>query len=292
MADLPPVTARRQRALSIPLRPWLRDHHFDGRAMLPAVVALDLLAAGAAAEFPDLAAGATREAEFLRMLHLPAAARSIPATLEITRHADGSCSAALATEHRSPASGLRRRLVHVTCRFTPAADAPGAPPPAEAPPKALAVPAERVYAELVPFGPSLRNLQGMAHLWRHGALGEAWARPLPDDPDADGASGSPLPLDAAFHLACAWGQRYHGWVAFPVGFAARTVHRPIRSGERCRVWVAPQGADAGGLRFHLRLDDLDGRPCETVRGLRMRALGGGRFQAPAWVRAPGASPGD
>lgn len=277
MADLPPVAGRLRRPLAIPLPAWLRDHRFDGRAMLPAVVALDLLAESTACGCPGLTTDATLEAAFARMLHLPEGAAELPAVNEITRYADGSCGAALVTEHRSPASGIRRSLVHVTCRFTGAPGAAGEPSPPAAPPGALRVSAGRVYAELVPFGPMFRNLQGEIHLWPEGALGGALARPLP--------GGAGLPLDAAFHLACAWGQRYHGWVAFPVGFARRTVHRPTRSGEDYRIWVQPLGGGAEGLRFHLRIDDAAGNPCETVRDLRMRPLGGGRFRAPAWVRA-------
>jgi hypothetical protein len=290
MANLPPVTDRLRRPLTVPVPSWLRDHHFDGRAMLPAVVALGLLAESTMSVCPGLSAATTREAAFARMLHLPEGATEWPAANEITRYADGSCGAALVTEHRSPTSGIRRSLVHVTCRFTGEMGEPGECPPAGAPAEALAVSAERVYADLVPFGPMLRNLRGEVHLWPEGALGFALARPLPDDAGPTAAAGSLLPLDAAFHLACAWGQRYHGWVAFPVGFARRTIHRPTRSGEGYRLWVQPLGGGAEGLRFHLRIDDAAGNPCETARDLCMRPLGGGRFKAPAWLRSPAPSP--
>ncbi len=63
-----------------------------------------------------------------------------------------------------------------------------------------------------------------------------------DYPEAVGPLGSPFPFDAALHVACAWGQRYRGIVAFPVGFDRREIAVPTRAGEtyRCRV-VPPAG---------------------------------------------------
>ena len=81
-----------------------------------------------------------------------------------------------------------------------------------------------------------------------------------------GPLGSPFPLDAAFHTACAWGQRYAGVVAFPVGLDCRRVHRPTRPGDFYQAVVMPRRTTPELLVFDLALYDLDGGLCERVQG--------------------------
>jgi len=142
-------------------------------------------------------------------------------------------------------------------------------------------PAQRLYAELVPFGPAYQNVTGEVFLTPAGAAAEVLGG---DWPEASGPLGSPFPLDAAFHLACAWGQRYRGRMVYPVGFERREILRPTLTGERYRCLVVPRPGEGTSLRFDLTIFDAAGRPAEIVRGLRMRDIAGGSRRPPAWVR--------
>jgi hypothetical protein len=136
---------------------------------------------------------------------------------------------------------------------------------------------------MVPFGTAFRNVVSAVTLWPEGALTVVSGGPA--EGEANSVLGSPFPLDAAFHAACAWAQRYRGVVAFPVAMARRRVWRPTQAGEHYATVVRFRGAEERGLRFDLHLCDQAGRLCESVQGLVMRDISGGRLQPPAWVRA-------
>ena len=104
-----------------------------------------------------------------------------------------------------------------------------------------------------------------------------------DYPEAVGPLGSPFPFDAALHVACAWGQRYRGIVAFPVGFDRREIAVPTRAGETYRCRVVPLPDEGAALRFDILIAGGDGRPVEVIRGVAMRDISGGRRKPPAWV---------
>jgi hypothetical protein len=140
--------------------------------------------------------------------------------------------------------------------------------------------AQRLYDELVPFGPAYWNVVGDVRLSPGGASAAVSGGKYPE---ATGPLGSPFPFDAAFHVACAWGQRYRGIVAFPVGFDRREIIVPTRAGETycCRVLPLPDEGTA--LRFDLLLTDGDGKPAEVIRGVEMRDITRGRIKPPTWV---------
>jgi hypothetical protein len=140
--------------------------------------------------------------------------------------------------------------------------------------------AKKLYSDLVPFGTSYQNVRGDIVLSEQGAV--AWVRaaeyPVPSEP-----LGSPFPFDGALHVACAWGQRYHGIVAFPIGFQERLIASPTISGATyvCRVVPASLGGEV--LRFDIWIHDSAGNLCEKIRGVLMRDVSGGRVKPPEWV---------
>ena len=105
-----------------------------------------------------------------------------------------------------------------------------------------------------------------------------------DFPEAVGPLGSPFPLDAAMHAACAWGQRYRNRVVFPIGFDRREILAPTRAGETYPCRITPLPDEGAVLRFDVRLYGRDRRPVEVIRGLKMRDIFGGKLTPPAWVR--------
>lgn len=146
---------------------------------------------------------------------------------------------------------------------------------------AFRVSADRLYDELVPFGPAYRNLRGDVFLTETCVSATVSGG---DFPEAAGPLGSPFPLDAAMHAACAWGQRYRNRVVFPVGFSRREIFSPTRAGERYLCRITPLPDEGAVLSFDVRLHDLDRRPVETICGLTMREIFGGKRAPPAWVR--------
>ena len=234
----------------------LLDHHFMGRGVLPAVCALQILARAAADVDPRAATGHTTRADFLRFLYLSPGQDRLPVITEFSPLGTGAWRAALLTEISSKSGTMTRRKEHVSVVIEPWPAEPPQPPPLDimAVPAGfgLTIPVERVYGELVPFGPAFQNLIGRVHLTAAGASGLARA---PEISGLDGPLGSPFPVDAGFHLACLWGQRYTGILAFPTAYDRRLVFEPTRPGETyfCRVFPLPP--EEGVLKYDLWLLD-------------------------------------
>ncbi len=96
--------------------------------------------------------------------------------------------------------------------------------------------------------------------------------------------GSPFPLDAALHVACAWCQRYGDTVALPVGFGSRRIVQPIVPGESCRARIAAKGLSEGAFLFDILILGSDERLREELSGVRMRDVSQGRLRPPDWIR--------
>jgi hypothetical protein len=276
-------------AVAIPVPAYLHDHLVSGRVVLPAVEALQILARTLPA-----AAGADpcrqERGVFSHLLPVEPGLREIPAIHELSRYADGRCLSRLVTVLSGRQAKCTRRIEHASVFFLPAGGEEGDLADGLAP--ALgegAVPAgpvftlsrRRLYDELVPFGPAYQNVAGDVGLTAAGAWAELFGG---DAPEAVGPLGSPFPADAAFHVACAWGQRYQNTIAFPVGFGRRRILVPTWAGETYSCRIVPLSAEAPALRFDIWLYDGDGRPVEIIQGLEMRDISGGRRRPPAWVR--------
>ena len=140
-----------------------------------------------------------------------------------------------------------------------------------------------LYKDLVPFGPAYQNILDDLVVTEKGAVAylQSSSAPAPLQP-----LGSPFPLDAAFHAACAWGQRFSSIVGFPVGFEERIICRPTQSGGNyiSRITPVRQASDPLVLIFDIWIYTEDGQPCEAVRGVQMRDVSGGRLKPPQWVR--------
>jgi len=275
--------------LAIPVPAYLRDHHIGGFVVLPAVEALQTVARSKPATWgADLCR--QERAVFHHLLRIDVGAGEIPALHEHLRYADGRCLSRLTTLRSGRHLKFTRRMEHVSVWFTPGErDAAGieadpAPDPAEVimpEGPTFTVSDSRLYDELVPFGPAYRNVRGDVFLAEGGVSATVSGG---DFPGAVGPLGSPFPLDAAMHAACAWGPRYRNRVVFPIGFDRREILASTRAGETylCRITPLP---DAGAvLRFDVRLYGRNRRPAEVIRGLMMRNIFGGKLTPPAWVR--------
>jgi hypothetical protein len=269
--------------LPIVAPPILADHHFEGRPVLPSVVALQALARLVRERAPSIPVHDSLQARFLRFLPLAPDGDpiEIDAHAELEEHEQGTLTASLVTVTTLGQTKITRAKEHLRVTFgrstTPPSRAPE-PPRGDA---AFSVSAERLYRELVPFGPAFHNAHDPITLTPAGATARLAA---PASPALDGPLGSPFPLDAAMHVACAWGQRYAGVVAYPVGYERRWVLQPTAPDGLYHCVVIACNDATATLRFDLWITDPHGTPREVVLGLQMEDLSRGRLKVPGWVR--------
>ncbi|MFO7707892.1 MAG: polyketide synthase dehydratase domain-containing protein [Desulfobacterales bacterium] len=274
--------------IDLPLRPCLRDHCVDGQAVLPAVEAMEALARAVTQFRPETPVADMSGIAFDKFLPCNHGRGHLSAFIDAVLHANGDVTASLATRTPSKNAAMTRVKTHAVATWPrQAAPVPNLPLDVAAAPEGacLHIPGETIYPGLVAFGPAYRNVVAL-HLARGGVVAEI-RTPLADDAAAARPAllGSPFALDAAFHAACAWGQRFAGIVAFPVALDRRRVHAPTRPGETYFAHVAPLQTNPALLIFDLRIYNREGGLHETCTGVSMRDVSGGRLQPPGWIRA-------
>jgi hypothetical protein len=277
--------------VSLPDLPEVADHTIAGIAIVPAVELLDLLVRTVTRLGPDaglrngLAAGSLsmRQASFPRFLPVDEVQRC---TFEVTLEAEtadphqGGRTRATFTSRILLAGGIHRTRTHAAVTLG------GIEPEIPSPPATIArdfeLPVARAYRDLIPFGPRYCNLRESVWLGRDGGMGVVRS-PDPPRPDLS-AAGCPYLADSAMHLACLWGQRYAGYVAYPTGFAARLIASPLMHGER-RCIVVPRTVGSRKMVCDLWLTDQADRVCDAIVGLAMAPLATGA-SPPDWVVDP------
>jgi len=272
--------------IALPVRPWFHDHRFNGRTILPAVESMCLLSRAAAERFPALDPKIMTNAGFTRFVEIAADAVVLEVVVKLTAEDPGVVRASLLS--RSRLKAMTRVVSHCDLTFTAAPSPPATVARLPDPPSAitaLEIPAERIYRELVPFGPAYHTLRGRLRLTADLAWGRVRAPDLPRTDGGQGPLGNPFPLDGAMHAACVHGQRLVDFIPFPVGFAARTIARPTEDGETYDVRVRLRSRADNELVYDLVILDGGGRLRETVTALRMRDVSGGRIRPPAWIKA-------
>jgi len=260
------------------------DHAIQGKATVPAVLLLDLLVRQTTEQAgldPTDSPLVMRDAIFPRFLPADEVERC---TFELTlEDVEGAGTRATLTSRIALAGGIGRTRTHAAITLGGSATALPAPQVVGD----FELTAERAYTEVIPFGPRYRNLRGPIQLGRDG--GSAWVRsPEPAFPQPSRA-GCPYLFDSAMHLACLWGQRYAGVVAYPTGFSARVIASPLAHGQR-RCVVVPRSIEPRALTFDLWLTDEDHRVCDAIIGLAMAPVARGQ-EPPAWIVHPRATQG-
>ena len=278
--------------LDIEIYPYLLDHRFDGKAVLPAVEAMQLLAVSTQKHLPDTDIRFIENAKFDKFLYIEPDTTVIEAFNEIKLHKDGSITAKLITKKRSRKAGITRVKEHAVMQFT------GGKPDIK--PfsfdtvsgqikRGFNISSDKLYNDLVPFGPAYHNIRDTLFVSEKGAIGSIQAPKQSAANNLKMPLGSPFPLDAAFHAACAWGQRYPAVVGFPVGFDKRIIIQPTRPGNSYICLILPVNVTRNLLIFDIRLYDLNGILFESVPGVQMRDVSAGRMKPPQWVIKEGAT---
>ncbi|MBN1496386.1 MAG: polyketide synthase dehydratase domain-containing protein [Spirochaetes bacterium] len=289
MEDLSEITGPVRAPITIRIHDYLRDHLFRDSAVFPAVEAMSVLAASASSRHTGLDVRRIGNARFLRFLDLPPGVTSLEAAFEAVSGTDGSVTASLLTVKKSGKTTITRKLEHAFCTFGVSAELPPTPPlDASLALDGICVSPEheRIYRDLVPFGPAFQNIRSL-HVTRSGALAMvSGGAPVAHD----GPLGSPFPLDASFHAACVWGQRFGGIVGFPVEFGLRIIHNRTQPGTDYIARIFPTGTDKETLLFDIFIYNEDGLLHEEVRGLAMRDVSGKTILPPVWIADSGEDP--
>jgi phosphopantetheinyl transferase len=270
-------------AISVPLPPFYKDHHVEGRPVLAAVEAMERLVAHAGCHFPAGGVFNLADIRFDKFLFLDTP-EPPPTFARITMGDDGIQSAVLTSRFKRPGASITRTLTHVSLTIDqglPPIDPPPLDTMALVTGRPTHVDVDRVYREMVPFGPAYRNIRNLL-ISPDGALARVGspAPPAPD-PRTELCLGSGYVLDAAFHAACVWCQRYTNTVAFPVAIERRSIVRRTRLDEPYTARIVPIRTDSPPFVFDIFIHDDAGRLCEAVHHIEMRDVSGGRRKPPA-----------
>ena len=290
MANIPQIIEAVRRPVHIRVHPYLRDHCFEGQAVLPAVEAMQVLAQSVKKFAPQTDITAIRNITFDKFLFIPPGTAEIDARCSITTFENGDITAVLQTKTRSKNAAITRIKEHATVvypRIKPTAAAYLQPPLLPEKSSCPEISPAQIYRALVPFGPAYQNISEILKIHKNGVIAKLRAPIISDSIDKTGPLGSPFVLDAAFHAACVWGQRYRGVVAFPVGIKNRTIVKPTWSGDTYISTAIARRADSDKLIFDIYIYDEDNTLFESARGVHMRDVSAGRLKPPAWIIATG-----
>jgi hypothetical protein len=267
----------------IPVAPCLRDHHFEGKAVLPAVESLILLARIAGELHPGANLHHQADAQFPRLLVIEPGAEVLDLEVDVEQSPSG-IKASLFSLLKVRKSPISRRLEHACVTFAHVDISPQTAVPSyeavEARRDCIFIPSDKIYRELIPFGPSYQNIIGELAICKDWALASIAGGTGQAD---ETLLGSPFVLDAAMHAACVWGQRYAGIVPFPVGIDRRIIHQATKKEKNYLARIVPTATESE-LCFDVWIFEQDGVLCESITGLRMRDITRGRMHPPGWVR--------
>ena len=209
--------------------------------------------------------------------------QEIKACQELEVYESGRIVSKLVTTGKIKGSAMTRTKIHAAVSFMPMEESIAGPPVDLASTRDsifYRVPFRKLYRDLVPFGPSFQNVRDDLLLSEGGAVARVCAadHPAPMEP-----LGSPFPLDGALHAACAWGQRFHHIVAFPVGFEKRLIINPTITGETYPCMILHVPGNGESLKFDIWIHDSTGNLREEIKGVIMRDVFGGRIRPPDWI---------
>jgi hypothetical protein len=284
MANLSRQNIKSRFPVTLSTRPYLRDHFFEGKAVFPAVEALITLAQAVRNHYPQATLHTMTGAHFPRILAIEPAGEKQDVQIEIDAQA-GGISASLLTSIKIKNSSMSRTLEHARVTFTQNTVLPGPTMSFRTARKldgeCIHVPAVSIYRELIPFGLSYQNVIGDLSVSPEGALADISGGSGEAD---DSFLGSPFAMDATMHAACVWGQRFTGIVSFPVGFDGRLIYAPAKKSGLYLARIAPVDVGREPLIFDAWIFDQSGILCESISGLRMRDVTGGRMRPPEWIK--------
>ncbi|OGQ69125.1 MAG: hypothetical protein A3F89_07895 [Deltaproteobacteria bacterium RIFCSPLOWO2_12_FULL_50_11] len=272
MENLPKIIDETQWPLEIKIHDPLRDHTFQGRIVLPAVETMQLLAHATKSRVPDIHTSLIRDIRFTKFLFMDADTKAVDAVHEVRVFDDGTVRSRLLTTFKSKKNSITRPQEHAQLLWTRNPETTPLPPydsllGLEG--IGLEVPAQKIYQDLVPFGPAYQNITSPLLMTGEGGLCSVSGG---IDTLPAGPLGSPFPLDASFHAASVWGQHFMGLLTFPVAIKKRLILQPTVSGKTylCKTIFVKKESDS--LFFDIWILGPDGNICEGALGVQMKKV--------------------
>jgi hypothetical protein len=273
---------------NIDVYPYLHDHHFEGKVVLPAVEALIVLAKVVKINFPQVNIGHLHKARFFRLLSIAPDTRRLAVFVDMETADDGVLVASLLTSVKSKTGTISRTVEHARVEFAAADTTPASMPPPDFVKKlrgnCINVPSTTIYRDLIPLGTAYQNIIGDLSVSPEGALAHVSGG---DNEANENLLGSPFPLDGALHAACVWGQRFAGIFALPAGFEKRIIYQKTKKGGTYLGRIVPVKVNHESLIFDAWIYDLDGIMYESISGIQMRDVSQGRMKPPDWIKEKG-----
>lgn len=277
------LNQKKRYSCDIDMYPYLRDHHLEGRVILPAVESLIVLARAVKTHFPPMDVNCLKSAVFHKFLAIAPESRCLPVFVDLEKSGDDGITASLLTLVKSKAGTISREVEHARVKFLFSKSEETTLPPFRAVDKlkgsCISVPSTTIYRELVPFGAAYQNIVGDLSVSPDGAL--AFVSGGNNEADED-LLGSPFPLDAVMHAACVWGQRFAGIVSFPVGFEKRIIHQKTKKRKEYLGRVVPVSVTKESLVFDAWIYEEDVM-CESISGIVMKDVTRGKLRPPEWI---------
>jgi hypothetical protein len=273
--------------INIPVFPYLLDHQFMGKPVLPAVEAMRILVDSIQPYISNIEKVKIIGGSFDKFLFIDPHEKHIKAFNDFEVYETDNIRTKLVTRFQSGKSSLSRFLEHVTIHLSFSAQTIKATPfdPGSLLGKdCFEISPDLIYKDLIPFGPAYRNIRKTICMSPNGAVATVFG----GNPNGLNTNclGSPFVLDAAFHAACAWGQRYHHVVAFPIGLDERHIFSPTCFGKTYVTLIKSVHADRTLLVFDIGIYDQDGTAHEIISGVRMKDISAGRLKPPSWIQIP------
>ena len=291
MENIPRIIDTVRLPVAIPIHAYLRDHHVEGQAVLPAVKAMQVIGETIKRFRPDTGISVMTHGRFDKFLHIPSGTDQIAAFVDIDTYDNGDIGAPVADEKSSqkifhdPDQGTRLRCI-----------IPGTHPvlqtsrPIRFP--ACFQPSRGIVSRFLRRG-FTGNWSPLDRLFtasratfvisEQGVIARIGTPAAYASQSISESLGSPFPLDAAYHCACVWGQRYARMVAFPVGFEKRTIWHHTRPEDAYFCRILPVETHPDQLVFDLWIADENGVLFESSRGVCMKDVSAGRMKPPQWI---------
>jgi hypothetical protein len=284
MEKFPKIINNINLPVDIDVPSYIKDHNFNGRVVFPAVESCQFLAGNIIKQIPGTNPCYLYDALFDKFIDIRPDQTIIKAFNEIDVYDNGDIISKLITKVKSEKAEITRAVKHVTIKFknsafnfqeslfenVPALDG-----------IFFEIPKEKIYKELVQFGPAYHNIADTVRVTEKGAAAKVFAAPhaAPVHP-----LGSPFPFDAALHAACVWGQRYCNIAAFPVGFNKRFIIRSTIPGQIYFTRIIPRDMNDDTLFIDLWIYDINGKPNEAAFGVKLKDTNAGKIKPPEWIR--------
>ena len=258
---------------TIDVQPWFKDHFVGNKIVLAAVETMLVLADHCKNAYPQANIGIMEDVRFMKFLEIPPEAATVQALVECGPICSERISARLLSHMQF--TKMARIKEHGEVFFPLKRTLPSLPDTNPAPPAVpkAKIDVERLYREMVPFGPGYHTLQDTLFLTDSLAWGKLQPPQLPFSHPVQEVIGSPFPLDGAMHAACVLGQQSVNFVPFPVGFTRRVICRPTLPGKTCLTRVTMTAQQRDELVFDIDIFNAGGQLHESVTGLRMRDTG-------------------